>query len=49
MQGHALVGDMEDCQIALYNLVISANAVPFLHNDTIYFDKDGKNLVFKRR
>ena len=45
MQGKVLLGDMEDCKIPLFNLVLTGCAVPFFHNGSIYYDNDGQSLV----
>lgn len=45
LQGHQLIGDNEDCRISLFNLVFSGIAIPYLHNNNNYYDKDGKPLV----
>jgi hypothetical protein len=44
LQGNVLLGDMEDCRFALYNLVIAGIGTPFLHNGTIHYDDHGNAL-----
>ncbi len=39
-----LIGDMEDCRVPLYNLIIVGVATPFLHNKTLNYDRDGNDL-----
>jgi len=36
LQGQSLLGDMEECKIGLFNLVLNGAAVPFLHNGTVW-------------
>ena len=45
MQGKVLIGDMEDCRIPLFNLVLTGCAVPYFHNGAVYYDADGQSLV----
>ncbi|RNA13417.1 hypothetical protein BpHYR1_030217 [Brachionus plicatilis] len=44
LQGHLLIGDMEECKFSLFNLVITGTATPFFHNGTIVYDSKGKAL-----
>lgn len=45
LQGKVLLGDMEDCKIPLFNLVLTGCAVPYVHNGSIYYDSDGHSLT----
>ena len=45
LQGEKLLGDMEECKIALFNLVCNGVACPYLHNNSIYYDTNGDPLV----
>jgi hypothetical protein len=36
---------MEECRIALFNLVSTGFATPFVHNNSSFYDKDGQPLV----
>ena len=45
LQGHKLLGDMEDCQTALFLLVMTGVATPFFHNGNVYYDANGESLV----
>ena len=45
LQGEKLLGDMEECKIALFNLVCNGVACPYLHNNSIYYDANGEPLV----
>ncbi len=47
MQGQTLLGDMEDCKIPLYCLLLTGVATPYLHNGISYYDQDGQSLVIK--
>lgn len=47
LQGHALIGDMEDCKASLFNLVLTGTATPYFHNGTLVYDSEGKALVGK--
>lgn len=48
LQGHCLIGDMEDCRIALYNLVLNGVATPYLHNNAMYYTPEGESLLVPR-
>lgn len=45
LQGKVLIGDMEDCKIPLFNLVLTGYAVPYFHNGSVYYDADGQSLT----
>lgn len=45
MQGDRILGDNEECRVALLNLVLTGVATPYLHNSTIYYDSNGESLV----
>lgn len=36
LQGESLLGDMEECKIGLFNLVLNGVAIPYLHNGTAW-------------
>jgi hypothetical protein len=45
LQGSELIGSMEDCKTALFNLVLNGIATPYLHNNESYYDKNGESAV----
>lgn len=44
LQGQSLLGQMEDCKIALYTLILTGTATPYLHNGNTYYDTEGQSL-----
>ncbi|CAF0710078.1 unnamed protein product [Brachionus calyciflorus] len=44
IQNQRLIGDMEECKISLFNLVLTGSAVPYLHNGSIVYDSEGQAL-----
>lgn len=44
LQGDRILGDNEECRVALLNLVLTGVATPYLHNSTIYYDSNGESL-----
>ena len=45
LQGQKLIGDMEECKIALFNLILTGLATPFFHNGEMHYDANGESLV----
>ena len=45
LQGDSLIGDMEECKMALFNLILNGLAIPYLHNGQNYYNADSESLV----
>lgn len=45
LQDSSLLGDMEECKMPLYNLLLTGLATPYVHNGSIFYDSHGQSLV----
>jgi len=46
LQGESLLGDMEECKIGLFNLVLNGVAIPYLHNGTAWNEANVSHNYF---